>query len=70
MLVLVLVLGLLGEQLHPCVLSVYLLAWGLRRLFLLCAYLLSLVSLAGGVSTAVSPFLSQSLAAAIPPHDE
>ena len=35
-----------------CVLSVYLLAWGLRRLFLLYAYLLSLV---GGVSTAVSP---------------
>ena len=26
-----------------CVLSVYLLAWGLRRLFLLYAYLLSLV---------------------------
>ena len=35
-----------------CVHIVYLLAWGLRRLFLLYAYLLSLV---GGVSTAVSP---------------
>ena len=40
----------------------YLLAWGLRRLFLLYAYLLSLV---GGIFYRGSTLLSQSLAAAI-----
>ena len=42
--------------------------YAVRRLFLLCVSLLSLVSLGGGACHRGFPLLSQSRAAAIPPH--